>query len=147
MIQADDRSTVWIAEDNLSTHINKFVYEEETTLEHLLVDKHRALSLRSNNQEDRQQIGCKTWPWSIGNGHNRTIDKALDAVVILLWNVDIIATLLETNTHTSELRWDDAQVVVRYIRNGKLRAVHCRHTDKATHLDHIWQHSMLRATQ
>ena len=52
VVKTNYRSTVWITKDNLRTHINEFVHEEETTLEHLLVDKYRALSLSCYNQED-----------------------------------------------------------------------------------------------
>lgn len=34
----DDRRTVRIAQDNLRAHVDQFIDEKETALEHLLVD-------------------------------------------------------------------------------------------------------------
>ena len=147
MVVTDDRSTVGVTQDNLRTHIYELIDEEQAALEHLLVDEHSTLSLRCHNQEDRQQIGREAWPWSIGNGHNRAIDEALDAIVLLRRNKYIVTTLLEADTHACKLLGNDAEVVVRHILDGELRACHSCHTDEATHLNHIGKHGVLRATQ
>ena len=143
----DDCCSVWVAEDNLCAHINQLIHKEQAALKHLLVNKHCSLRLCGNHEEDRQEIGCQAWPGGIGNVHNRAINEALDRVVILLWNIDIVASLLKLDTHTGKLRRDNTEVFVRYILDGKLRLRHCRHTDEATHLNHIGQHSVLRTAQ
>jgi hypothetical protein len=37
-VVANDNGTVWVAEDNLCTHIYQTVNEEQTTLKHLLME-------------------------------------------------------------------------------------------------------------
>ena len=52
VVVAYDRSSVWVAQDNLGSHINQFINEEESALEHLLVNEHSTLGLCSHHQED-----------------------------------------------------------------------------------------------
>ena len=59
--------TVGVAEDNLRTHVNQFIYEEEAALEHLLVYPHRAACLRRHYQDNRQQVRCQSGPGRLGD--------------------------------------------------------------------------------
>ncbi|MPN18045.1 hypothetical protein SDC9_165403 [bioreactor metagenome] len=87
-----------ITKNNLSTHINKLIHKEETTLEHLLVNQDRALSLSSHNQEDRQQVGSKSRPRSISNRHDRAIQKGVNLIMLMSRNKDIITSTLNSNS-------------------------------------------------
>ena len=40
VVVAYDRSSVWVAQDNLGSHIDEFIYEEESALEHFLMNQH-----------------------------------------------------------------------------------------------------------
>ena len=50
-IVTHDHSTVRIAEDNLCTHVNEFIDEEQTALKHLLMEEHAATSLSGYHDE------------------------------------------------------------------------------------------------
>ena len=53
VVVAYDRSSVWVAQDNLGSHIDEFIYEEESALEHFLVNQYRTFCLSRNHQEYR----------------------------------------------------------------------------------------------
>ena len=80
MVVAYYGGTMWVTKDNLRTHIYELIDKEQTALEHLLVDEHRTLCLCCHNEKYREKVRRKAWPWSIGDGHNRAIDEALDAI-------------------------------------------------------------------
>ena len=147
MVVADDGCTMGVAEDNLCAHINQFVHEEEPTLEHLLVDEHRAFGLGGHHKEHTQQVGSEAGPRRIGDGHNGAIHKTLNLVVLLTGDENIVAALLKADTHTLKLRRNDAEVLKRHIFDCQLRLSHCSHTDETTHLNHIGQHRVLRTTE
>ena len=75
MVMPHNHGTMRIAEDNLCTHIYQLIYEEEPTLEHLLMEKHTATSLGSHHDEHRKKVWRKSRPWSIGKRHDGTVDK------------------------------------------------------------------------
>ena len=50
VVVADDYSTVWIAKDNLSSHIDEFINEEQTALKHFLMEQHATPGLCGYNQ-------------------------------------------------------------------------------------------------
>ena len=52
VVVSDDDGTMRIAENDLSPHVDQFVCEEETALEHLLMDQNAALALGCDNQHD-----------------------------------------------------------------------------------------------
>ena len=93
MVMSYHHSPMRVAKDNLRTHIDKFIRKEQTAFEHLLVNEHRALALRSHHEHNGQQVRCQARPRSVGDGHNGAIDERLYLVTILLRNEDIIATL------------------------------------------------------
>ena len=57
MIQSDYRGPVWVAQDNLCSHIDEFIHEKEPALKHLLVNQHTALRLGGRDQDHTQKIG------------------------------------------------------------------------------------------
>ena len=50
MVMTDNNRSVRVAEDDLRTHIDQFVHEEQTRLKHLLVNQHGAFGLRSHDK-------------------------------------------------------------------------------------------------
>jgi hypothetical protein len=59
VVEAYDRSAMWVAEDNLSTHIDELIDKEEAALEHLLVDKHGTLRLVATTKKIDNRSGVK----------------------------------------------------------------------------------------
>ena len=57
-------------------------------------------------------------------------------------NVDIVAALLELDSHPRELRRNDPEVFERNVFDRDPAAGHRGHADKAAHLDHIGQQRM-----
>ena len=54
MVVAHHHSTVRVAENNLCTHIDELVDEEQSALEHLLMEEHAATCLCRHNEENRR---------------------------------------------------------------------------------------------
>ena len=131
--------SVGVAEDNLRTHVNQFIYEEEAALEHLLVYQHRAACLRRHYQDDRQQVRRQSGPWRIGDREDRPIDKRLYLIMLLRGDVDVIALLHHSDTQSAEGFGDDAQIAVGHILDGQFATRKRRHTDERPHLNHIGQ--------
>ena len=52
-----DDGTVGVAENDLRTHIDELVDEEQAALEHLLVEEHRPACLGGNGDEHAEQVG------------------------------------------------------------------------------------------
>src|SRR5690606_3734874 len=89
----DNHSPVRVAKDDFGSHIDEFVYEKQTTLKHFLMNQHTSSSLSGYDQDDTQQIGCKSRPRSVSNGQDRTIDVVLNFVSVgVLWDIDIITS-------------------------------------------------------
>ena len=146
-VVAYDGGAVRVAEDDLRTHVDELVDEEEAALEHLLVYEHGTLCLRRHHEEYRQQVGREAGPRGVGDGHYGAVDEALDGVVLLLGNVYVVAALLEAYSEAGELCRYDAEVVVRDILYRKLRLRHGGHADEAAHLDHVGQQGVFGAVE
>ena len=73
-----------ITENDLCAHVDELIHKEQTALEHLLMDEHRASRLCSNNEKHRQQVGREARPWSVCQSHDRTVDKRLHLVVAVV---------------------------------------------------------------
>ena len=74
-VVSHDDASVWVAQNDLCTHVNEFVDEEQTALEHLLMYKYRAASLSSHHDEHRQEVRSKSRPRSIGQSEDSTVDE------------------------------------------------------------------------
>ena len=139
--------TVRIAEDDLRTHIYQFIHEEETALEHLLMEKHTSASLGCHHEEHRQEVWRKSWPWCICQGHDGAINERVDHIVLLFRNEEVIALYLHLHTESAEGIRNDTQVLHRHILDADAGSTHGSHTDEGTHLDHIRQDAMLGTMQ
>ena len=79
-----DYAAVRVAEYNLCAHIYELVDEEESTLEHLLVNKYRSAGLSCNHDEHRKQVWRESGPRRIGKSHDRAVEKRVDNIVRLV---------------------------------------------------------------
>ena len=68
-------SSVWVAKNDLGTHVDKFVDKKQTAFKHLLVEKHAATGLGGYNNQHRKKVGCQSWPGGISEGHDGAVDK------------------------------------------------------------------------
>src|SRR5690606_31677228 len=53
-IQPDDGGTVGVTQDDLGSHVDEFVDEEQAALKHFLVNQHRTLGLGSGDQHNAE---------------------------------------------------------------------------------------------
>ena len=83
VVVSDDHSAVRVTEDDLRAHINQFIHEEQTRLEHLLVNEHRPACLGSDHKDHGQQIRCQTRPGCISHREDRTIEEGFYLIVLL----------------------------------------------------------------
>lgn len=56
VVLTHDDGAVRVAEDDLRAHVDELVDEEETALEHLLMDKHGAAGLGGYDEEHGEQV-------------------------------------------------------------------------------------------
>ena len=127
---ADDSRAVRVAEDNLGAHIDKLVDEEETALEHLLMDKDAALSLRSDDEEDAEEVWSEARPRGVCYRHYRAVDKGVDLIVVLGRNMDIVVLDVEVDTHTAEDEGSYAEVLDAGVLDTDIALRHSSHADK-----------------
>ena len=106
-VVTDDHSPMGIAKDNLCTHIDELVNEEQTALKHLLMEEHTTFRLRCHHQQDGDEVWRQSWPRGIGERHDGAVDKRLDDVVRLLGNPQVVALNLDLHTQTAEGCRDD----------------------------------------
>ena len=95
MVVAYDYGAVWVAKDNLRTHIYEFVHEEESAFEHFLVNQYAAFALGCNHEHNREQVRGEPWPGGVGYGQNGPVKKGFDFITVLGRNEDVVAALLE----------------------------------------------------
>ena len=127
MVVPYDDSAMWVAEDDLCSHVDEFVNEEESAFEHLLVDEHRAFGLGSNDKEHTQEVGREAWPRGVGERHDASVDERADFLAVVMWYVDVVALAFDADTHAAECIGDDAEVFVRNIFDGDIAAGHGCH--------------------
>ena len=144
---AHDDCPVRIAKDDLSTHIDQFVNEEQSALEHLLMEQHRATSLGSYDDQHRQQVWRQSRPRGISQRHDRTIDKRLYLVVSLFGDNEVVAFYLHLHTQAAEGFRDEAKVLDRSILDSDAFATHRCHADERSNLDHVRKYLVLSPMQ
>ena len=147
VIVTDYHSAVRVAQNNLRPHIEEFIYEEQPTLEHLLMNQYRTLSLRGYHQQHRQQIGRQSRPRCVGYRQYRSVEERLDLIMLLRRDQDIIAIYVDSDSESSEGIRNNTQVAIRHIAYSQLRTRDRRHADKRTHLNHVGQQSVLCSVQ
>ena len=114
-VVSDDDCTVRVAKYYLCTHIDEFVHEKESALEHFLVYQDTAFGLCGDYEHYTEQVGRKPGPRSVGYGHYGTVHKRLYSVAFLLGDEYGVATLLYVYAQTPETIGNDAEFVVCHI--------------------------------
>ena len=142
-----DYAAVRVAKYNLCAHIYELVDEEESTLEHLLVNKYRSARLSCNHDEHRKQVGRESGPRRIGKSHDRAVEKRVDNIVRLVRNVEIVAVYVNLHAEPVEGVWNNAELSHGTVLYAYAVAHHCRHTDERSHLNHVGQYAVFGAVQ
>ncbi len=89
----------------------QLIHEEESALEHLLMEEHTSTSLCCHHEEHRQEVWGKSWPWGIGKRHDGAINKGIYDIVLLFRNQEVIALYLHPHTQSAESLRNDSQVL------------------------------------
>ena len=144
---AYDNGTVRVAKDNLRAHVDKFIDEEQTALEHLLVEEHRSACLSSHRNEHGEQVRSQSWPRRIGNGHGGTVDERLNLVVALARHKEVVILDFHLDAHATEGIGNDAEVLERHVFDADAVTTHGCQADERTHLNHVRQNGVFRAMQ
>ena len=147
MVMTNHHSTVRITENDLRTHINQFIHEEEAALEHLLMEEDAATSLGSHYEEHGKKVRSESWPRGIGKRHDGAVNKRIDDIMFLFWNHKVIVLYLYLHSQAAECIRNNAQILDRHILDAHTFATHCRHADERTYLNHIRQDAMLGTMQ
>ena len=134
-----------VAEDNLGTHVDELVDEEQAALEHLLVEQHGATSLGGYHDEHAEEVGGQSRPRCISQRHDGTVDKRVYHVVLLTWDIEVVALHLYADTQSAECLRNDAQVFDGHILDADAVATHGCHSDERADLNHVGQHLMFGA--
>ena len=134
---AHHHGAVGVAKDNLCTHVDELVDEEQAALKHLLVDEHAALGLSGNHEQHRDEVGGETGPGGIGDGHDGTVDEGVYFITVVAGDEDVVALRLYGNTQATEDVGDDAEVGHRHVLDGDAVAHHGSHADKRPHFYHV----------
>ena len=61
--QTDNGCTVWIAKNNLGTHIEQLVYKKQPAFKHFLMNQHTSFGLGGDNQQHTEQVRSQAGPW------------------------------------------------------------------------------------
>src|SRR6218665_3392583 len=93
---------MWVAKNDLCTHINQFINKEQAAFKHLLVYQYRSFGLYGCYQYNRNQVRRKARPWGIIDGQNRTINQRTDFIMGLCRNMNIISSELHLDTQFLE---------------------------------------------
>ena len=139
---AHNDGTMGVAKDNLGSHLNEFIDEEEPALEHFLMDEDTALGLGGHYKQDAQEVGGKSGPRCIAEGHERAVDEGVDFVMLLSGDIEVITPFLNAYPQTTEGFGNNAQVGHADTADGQPVATHGAHTDERPHLNHIWEQTM-----
>ena len=115
VVMTDHHSAVGVTKDDLCTHVDQFVDEEETRLEHLLMDQYRSACLGGYDEHHAQQVRRQSRPRGIRYRQDRTVQEGVDLIMFLRRNHDIVAIYVNTDTQPPERIGDDTQVAIGHV--------------------------------
>ena len=147
MVMTYHHCTVRVTENNLRTHINQFIHEEEAALEHFLMEEDAATSLCSHYEEHGEKVWSESWPRGIGKRHDSAVNKRIDDIMFLFWNHKVIVLYLYLHSQAAECIRNNTQILDRHILDAHTFTTHCRHADERTYLNHIRQDAVLGTMQ
>ena len=123
-------SSMRVAEDNLGAHVDELIDEEQTALEHLLMEQYGAARLGGYHDEHAEQVGCQSGPRCIGQRHDGTVDKRVDYIMLLSGNIQVLTIHLHADTQSAEGLRNDAQVLDGDVLDADAVATHGSHSDE-----------------
>ena len=112
MVVSDHHGAVRVAENDLRSHVDELVHEEQPALEHLLMDEHTALALGGHHKHHAQKVRCKPRPRCIRKRHDGTVKERLDDIALLLRDKNIVPPLLQLYAKSAESLRNDAEILV-----------------------------------
>ena len=98
-----------IAQDDLRSHVDEFIGEEQAALKHLLVDQNAAFGLGGRHQHNGQQIRREARPRCVRYGEDGAVDEGFNLVRILRRHEDVVAAALEFDSEFLENLGNDAE--------------------------------------
>src|SRR5690606_22439090 len=113
-----------IAENDWCAHVDQFIDEEQTALEHLLVDEDGASRLRNDHQRYADQVWRESGPGCVRYGEDRAVNKAFDRIAFLCRNINVVTAELHLYPEAPEYFRYNAEHFDAAVANGKLRLRH-----------------------
>ena len=123
-------SSMRVAEDNLGAHVDELIDEEQTALEHLLMEQDGAARLGGYHDEHAEQVGRQSGPGGISQCHDGAIDKRVDYIVLLAGDIQVVTIHLHTDTQSAKGFRNDAQVLDGDVFDADAVATHGSHSDE-----------------
>ena len=137
MVVSDDYSPVRVAENDLGTHLYKFVHEEKSAFEHFLMYQHTSFALCGNYQHDTEKVWSESRPWCICNGHYGAVHERINGIAFLGRDENVVTALLQMYSQSPETLRNDAEVLPGHILDGYRTSCQCCHADETADLDHV----------
>ena len=82
----------------MCAHVDEFVDEEESAFKHFLVEEDASSGLCGHDEEHREQVGCQSWPWCVGDGHDGAVDEGVDLIGVMPWYDDVVMIYIDADT-------------------------------------------------
>ena len=111
------------------------------------MDEHRSASLRSDDEQHREQVGRQAGPRRVGECHNGAVDERFHGVVRLSRNENIVAFHLDFDAEALKCVGNDAEVLERHVFDGDADADHRRQADERADFNHIGQNRVFGAAE
>src|SRR6478609_9088016 len=107
-----------IAKNDAGTHADELVDEEHSRLEHLFVHHDHAFALCCSNDSDRHDVGRERGPGLILELWNVSTEIALDLLLLLGGDNEIIALGLAFDAQPSKAQSNGAEVLDAGVGNA-----------------------------
>src|SRR6185436_17436183 len=131
-----------ITENDLGSHVDQLIDQEQPAFKHFLVDKYSTICLCSCHQNHTQQIRCKARPDCISDGEDGAIDESIDFIILLARNEQIITAQFHFNPEPLKNTWYNTKMRIADIPNGDFRFRHCSEPDETPDFNHIRKHAV-----
>ena len=143
----DDERAVRIAEHDARAHADELVDEEQSRLEHLLVDEHDALALRRRDERDRHRVGRERGPRLVLELGHVSAQVALNDHLLLGRDDEVLPIDDARHAEPREAHQRGAQMLDAGVGDANLRARHRGEADERSDFDVIGPDPMRRAAK
>ena len=138
---------VRVAQYYLCSHVDELVHEEESALEHLLMEQYAAACLRCHHNENRKKVWRQSGPRSVCERHYCAVNERVDLIMFLSGNDDVVAFRLKTYAQTAEGVGNDAQIAQRHVLYTYSVAHHGSHSNERAYFYHVGQNAVGRTVE